>query len=150
MAPSFKLIFGAFLLLQVWAPQSAARTYNGASLEERHQRWMTKVGRTYKDGAEKSERFKIFKKNVEFIDSFNEAGNRSYKLGVNIHADLTHQEFLSTRTGFKLGSGSSSSSSSSFMYADVDEIPATVDWRTKGAVTDVKNQASCGNLLSCF
>ncbi|XP_057493176.1 senescence-specific cysteine protease SAG39-like [Actinidia eriantha] len=42
---------------------------------------------------EKERRYKIFEANVEYIDSFNSAGNQSYKLSVNEFADWTNEEF---------------------------------------------------------
>ncbi|KAG6405126.1 hypothetical protein SASPL_132709 [Salvia splendens] len=109
-------------------------------MADRHQQWMAEVGRSYKDAADKAHRFKIFKANTAFIDAFNAAGNRSYTLAINEFADLTNEEFLSTRTGLNMES-SHRNSSSSFMYANVADAPASVDWRTKGA--DVKNQGHC-------
>nr|GLL30389.1 ervatamin-B-like [Ipomoea trifida] len=78
----FKLVvLAALFFLGAWETLATARTLETTSLFLRHQRWMTLHGRTYKDEAEKEKRFYIFKENVKFIEDFNKAGNRSYKLG---------------------------------------------------------------------
>ena len=40
---------------------------------ERHEQWMTRYGRVYKDAAEKETRYNVFKANTEYIESFNKA-----------------------------------------------------------------------------
>ncbi|KZV57545.1 vignain-like [Dorcoceras hygrometricum] len=141
-----KLVFATLLVLQLWATyQATARTLpHSSSMVERHEQWMAQHGRVYKDDTEKAERFKIFKENVEYIESFNEAGVRSYKLGINKFADLTNDEFRASRNGYKRGSHEISSKVSSFRYANVSAVPPSVDWRKKGAVTGIKDQGQCG------
>nr|GMD10852.1 senescence-specific cysteine protease SAG39-like [Ipomoea batatas] len=93
-APSsdFRLILAALFLVGAWASQEV-------SMLKRHEEWMVRYGRSYKDDAEKAKRFKIFKENVKFIESFNKAGTHlSYTLGVNQFTDLTNEEF-SVRMG---------------------------------------------------
>ncbi|KAF8413785.1 hypothetical protein HHK36_001778 [Tetracentron sinense] len=51
-------------------------------MSERHEQWIARYGRVYKDASEKEMRFKIFKDNNEFIDSFNSAGNRQMLLDI--------------------------------------------------------------------
>ncbi|CAK8564458.1 unnamed protein product [Lathyrus sativus] len=114
------------------------------SLEERHEQWMTEYSKVYKDDAEKDKRFIIFKDNVEFIESFNAANNKPYKLSVNHLADLTVDEFKASRNGYKKRSTSTGLTSTSFKYEDVTSIPSSVDWRVKGAVTPIKDQGQCG------
>ena len=41
-------------------------------------------------------RFLIFENNVEFIESFNAAGNKPYKLSINHLADQTNEEFVAS------------------------------------------------------
>lgn len=60
---------------------------------------MFRHGRVYEDEVEKQKRFKIFKQNVVFIDSFNNAKNLAYKLSVNEFAD---EEFKASRNGYKM------------------------------------------------
>ncbi|CAN1229919.1 Senescence-specific cysteine protease SAG12 [Linum grandiflorum] len=113
-----------------------------------HDDWAIKHGKTYKDSAEKEERFLIFKENVRRIEEFNsneaakDGGSSIFKLGVNKFTDLTNEEFRSVYLGYK--KMTSSSQPGGFRYANVTAVPAVVDWRKSGAVTGVKDQGSCG------
>ena len=53
----------------------------------------TSNGCVYKDIIEKKKHYKIFKENVAYIESFNNAANKPYKLSVNQFVDLTNEEF---------------------------------------------------------
>ncbi|PIN18854.1 Cysteine proteinase Cathepsin L [Handroanthus impetiginosus] len=141
---TWKLIFVSLLVLEMWASQTTARTPPDASMVEKHEQWMAQYGRSYKNDAEKVKRFEIFKKNVEYIESFNEAASRPYKLAINMFADLTNKEFRAPRNGYKMGSHQKSNKVSSFSYANVTAVPSSLDWRKKGAVTGVKDQGQCG------
>ncbi|XP_027072941.2 senescence-specific cysteine protease SAG39-like [Coffea arabica] len=138
------LITAAFLLLAMLASQATARSLHEASLTEKHEQWMVEHGRVYKDEAEKAKRFKIFKETVEYIEAFNKAGNKSYVLGINRFSDLTNEEFLSASTGYNYKPRKDVSQGTSFRYADVSDAPPSMNWRQKGAVTGVKDQAACG------
>lgn len=132
-----------FLLLAVAISQVMCRKLHETSMRERHEQWMTEYGKVYKDAAEKDKRFQIFKDNVEFIESFNADGNKPYKLGVNHLADLTVEEFKASRNGLKRPY---ELSTTPFKYENVTAIPAAIDWRTKGAVTSIKDQGQCGKI----
>jgi hypothetical protein len=69
-----------------------------AALKVRHQEWMNKFNREYKDEAEKAYRFEIFKSTVRFAEKFNaeqvkEHGYCKCILGTTQFADLTLEEF---------------------------------------------------------
>ncbi|RVW25819.1 Senescence-specific cysteine protease SAG39 [Vitis vinifera] len=51
-------------ILAAWASQATSRSLHEASMYERHEDWMARYGRMYKDANEKEKRFKIFKDNV--------------------------------------------------------------------------------------
>jgi len=131
-----------FILGAATISQATSRTFQGALMHQRHQEWMTRYGRVYKDDHEKEARFKIFKANVEFIESFNSGNGKSYELGVNKFADLTNEEFKDSRNRFK--GHMCSAKTGSFSYENVSAVPSTMDWRKKGAVTPVKDQGQCG------
>ncbi|VFQ70226.1 unnamed protein product [Cuscuta campestris] len=94
-----KSVFLASLLLlllaaAVWASGDGD---GGASeeltVEEEFERWMVLHERKYEDESEKEKRFEIYKKNKEYVESFNRAGNHTYTLGINAFSDLTNEEF---------------------------------------------------------
>ena len=130
-----------FFILETLISQAMCRTLLEDSLAERHEQWMVQYGRSYKDSAEKEKRFKIFKDNVEYIDKFNNEGNRTFKLSANVFADLTNEEFVASHAGYKISTQQSSLKAKSFKYENLTEIPMTMDWRKKGAVTSIKDKA---------
>nr|AXQ06503.1 papain-like cysteine protease [Vriesea carinata] len=143
--PMIKGLCMALLVLTVRASfASASRELSEMSMLERHEKWMGQYGRAYKDAAEKERRFEIFKSNFEMIQMFNE-GNQKFRLGLNQFADLTNDEFRAMHNGFKpKKSGAAVSAAKLFRYENVTAVPASMDWRAKGAVTPVKDQGQCG------
>nr|CAD1824014.1 unnamed protein product [Ananas comosus var. bracteatus] len=144
-ATRFLLLF--FLLSAASATASAARTARNsastASVRRMHEQWMAQHGRVYKDAAEKERRFRIFKENIEYIESANRAGNRSYTLGPNRFTDLTNEEFRASYLGFRPTPRPDEAAQSPFRYAD-GSTPDSMDWRSQGAVTPIKDQGDCG------
>ncbi|XP_047158546.1 zingipain-2-like [Vigna umbellata] len=138
-------VLALLLLLSIFTSQVMSRNINEGSMAQRHEQWMKKYGKTYKNAAEKQKRFLIFKDNVQFIESFNAAGNKPYKLGINHLADQTNEEFIASHTGYKGSHKLKETAQTSFKYENVTPIPTAVDWRQNGAVTQFKDQGQCGS-----
>jgi len=98
----------------------------------------------YLDSAEENLRRSIFADNVLKIVQHNmekDLGLHSYSLGVNKFADLTNKEFVAQMNGLKMNNRIPTN----VRVPLPGDLPATVDWRTKGYVTPIKNQAQCGS-----
>lgn len=132
----------------------------GMPMAVRHRCWMARVGRTYADAAEKARRFEVFKANAERVDSANRAGNLTYTLGLTPFADLTADEFRNMHlmpdvVGFEELTPAATArkliDGSRWKKPQLPKEPAaawgSMDWRTQGAVTEVKdqNQKNCNS-----
>lgn len=153
-AMAFAIILCIILLgiLAVTEASSRALVFeaenNSMDISQIFEKWMEKHGRAYSNRSEKEKRFAIFKANFEHMQKFNSQGKESFTLGINAFSDLTHEE-VHARFGnpLELPNITRSSSNSSFRYEKVkyEDLPKNWDWRTKGAVTNVKHQGSeCG------
>ncbi|KAK1357894.1 Vignain [Heracleum sosnowskyi] len=111
-----------------------------------YERW-TSHHSVFRSLNEKHKRFNVFKANARHVHNTNKL-DKPYKLTLNKFADMTNYEFRSFYgskishhrmfRGERLGN-------SNFMYENVEDIPPSVDWRARGAVTDVKDQGQCGS-----
>ncbi|PPD68472.1 hypothetical protein GOBAR_DD34650 [Gossypium barbadense] len=120
-----------------------SRTIHETFIVDKHEQWMVDYNRKYESKLEKEKRLNIFKENLEYIESFNNGGNRSFKLSLNEFADMTQDEFIAAHTGYKMQGNPTLSESTSFMYENVSDVPTNLDWRAQGAVTPVKFQGQC-------
>lgn len=110
--------------------------------------WLQLFNKDYRhDLKERAKRLPIFQQNAALISQHNSDPEATYRLALNEFADLTFEEFASFRLGYNasLPSSSSSNKLKTFSYANVQDVPSSVDWRERGAVTPVKNQLMCGS-----
>lgn len=149
--PFKKLVIGAIGLIAVigLAAVAADRLTRPSPLLEtfelEHQEFRAfteRFQKTYESEEEEHKRFKIFRDNVGFMRVSNKMG-LDWTLGVNFYSDLTPQEFKAYYMRF---SHIPRPASDNVFTADESvSLPTTVDWRTQGAVTGVKNQGQCGS-----
>jgi len=105
-------------------------------------------GKAYSSAIEEEQRFQIFKVNVDFINSMN-SKNNAFQLGMTPFADLTADEFGASHFGIAKPDAlwASLPNLGNHTY-NGEQLAASVDWVTKGAVTPVKNQGQCGSCWS--
>lgn len=132
---SFHFVITLLLLLRPFSATS--------NLSELFEIWCTEHGKSYSSAEEKLYRFSVFADNYQFLTRHNNLSDSSYALSLNAYADLSHLEFKVARLGLSsaLRSLRRIPPQEPFLPR---EVPDSLDWRKKGAVTAVKDQGSCG------
>ena len=103
-------------------------------------RYVTEYGKQYATKEEFDFRAGLFKEALQTIEEHNASG-QTHQLGLSHLTDLTQMEYKAL-LGYK------PEMRPAFLGAELlseEGLEASMDWRSKGAVTGVKNQGQCGS-----
>lgn len=102
--------------------------------------WLIKYNKRYSP-IELTKKFKVWSDNYDIVEAHN-AKNLSWTLATNHLADLTREEHAALNLGFNREIMKELEHNVEIL--DESLTASSIDWRQKGAVASVKNQAQCG------
>ncbi|TPP63785.1 Secreted cathepsin L 1 [Fasciola gigantica] len=117
-----------------------------ASNDDLWHEWKRIYNKEY-NGADNEHRRDIWEQNVKHIQEHNlrhDLGLVTYTLGLNQFTDLTFEEFKAKYL-IEMSPESKSLSDGISYQAEGKDVPASIDWRQYGYVTEVKAQKRCGS-----
>jgi C1A family cysteine protease len=105
----------------------------------------TKFQKEYDSLYELEHRFQVFSDNYDSILEHNADTGQTFTMGMNYFTDLTPQEFNDMYIGREKQPREVSSSVCKKYVSNGGDVPLYLDWRSRGAVTGVKDQGQCGS-----
>jgi len=131
------LLASAAASLAAAAPPSLAKEFSD---------WTITHKKDYETTAERLVRFEVWAKNRAFVAAHNaeeEMGFHTFRMEVNHLGDLSADEYRAKMTGYRRSSTHSLAETAP--QDSVTDAPDAWDWRPKGIVNKVKDQAQCGS-----
>jgi KDEL-tailed cysteine endopeptidase len=119
--------------------QLAFRDINSDNIDFQH--YMATFGKSYETKEEYELRLQQYKANMALINDHNSGNSESYHLKPNKFADMTREEYKKL-LGYKK---TSKPALKQAPVKNATDLPASIDWRQKGAVNAVKDQGQCGS-----
>ena len=107
--------------------------------------YLAKYGKSYGTNEEYEFRFKIFQQSMVKMTMNNMKNDLTYTLGINKFSDWTKDEYKRLLGFKKIDANILSTHTSGGDANDDTTVPASIDWRLKGAVNHPKDQGGCGS-----
>jgi len=127
--------------------KSAVFALVGVATADQYDEYKAQFNKVY-NGAENDEHRQTFMANLRLIEEHNAQGF-AFTMGVNQFTDLTQEQYREAAgLGWKPAPTEGTMPVLEAHVHNGEELAASVDWRTKGAVTPVKNQGQCGSCWS--
>jgi cathepsin L len=112
--------------------------------EKEFKAFKQRYSKSYESPEDEKAHFEAFMANFDVVEA-HRSKNASYSLEINAFSDLTPEEFARTHKSYQpLNLSEDEMAVLGVHEYSGNSLPASVDWRSAGAASHIKNQARCG------
>ena len=140
------LIFGAIAALMIATSSTVVPvSFDQVTIKrDMFAQWKLVHGKSYVTPIEEENRFNAWSANYDWVQKHNTISENTYTVGMTVFADLANEEFKTHKGGCTF----TNTVQGTQAFHESTVAATSIDWRTKGAVTPVKNEGSCGSCWS--